>query len=230
MMVNWENTWEEIKEADPDIAIVPISTIEQHGRHLPVGTDWLIALAHAEELAEALDAYLLPAMPYGCSVEHMQYPGTVTLRPTTLAAFLEDMVISLYRQGFRKIVVLSTHGGNWVLKPFLRELSFSYPDLMVIWPGPQTLVEDMHSGENETSAMLHYYPEMVREPREDCVPKYAREYCDYIGYDLATETGVWGRPSLASQEKGEQRTAEALDRAVTYIRETFAELERVKGE
>lgn len=100
------------------------------GRHLPVGTDWLIALGHARELSEELDAYLLPAMPYGCSVEHMQFPGTVTLRPTTLAAFLEDMVIPVYRQGFRKIVVLSTHGGNWVPKPFLRELSRSIASCM----------------------------------------------------------------------------------------------------
>ncbi len=228
-MVTWENTWEEIKQANPEIAIVPIATIEQHGRHLPVGTDWLIALSHARELAEELDAYLLPAMPFGCSVEHMQFPGTVTLRPTTLAAFLEDMVISLYRQGFRKIVVLSTHGGNWVLKPFLRELSFLHPDLMVIWSGPADLVQDMHSGDSETSAMLHYHPDLVREPREDWVPEYTREYCDYIGYEIATATGVWGRPSLASAEKGEKSLQKACDRAVTYIRETFAKLEELKG-
>ncbi len=230
-MVTAKNTWEEIKEAQPEIALIPIGTIEQHGRHLPVGTDWLVAEARGRELGRELGAYVLPAMPFGCSVEHMGFPGTVTLRPATLAAFLEDLVESLYRQGFRKIVVLSTHGGNWILKPTLRELNFEHPDLMLIWAHAMSAEPppDIHAGEGETATMLHYYPELVRERREDCSPAYTQEYNDYVGLDVTTDTGVWGRPSRASAEKAATSLQGATERQVKYIRETFGRLEELRN-
>ncbi|RKX99981.1 creatininase family protein, partial [Candidatus Poribacteria bacterium] len=116
-MVTVFNTWEEVKEANVEIAILPIGSIEQHGRHLPLGTDWLIADRLARELGERLNAYVLPALPYGNSQEHMGFPGTIPLRPQTLALVIEDIILSLRHHGIKKVVVLSTHGGNWIIKP-----------------------------------------------------------------------------------------------------------------
>jgi creatinine amidohydrolase len=228
-MVTAENTWEQIAEAQPEIALVSIATIEQHGRHLPVGTDWLIAVSMAEELGRELNAYVLPPMPFGCSVEHMAFPGTVTLKPTTLALFLDDIVTSLYRQGFRKIVLLSTHGGNWVLKPTMRELNYQYPDLQLVWTGPMSAEppREIHSGAWETSLIMHYHPELVGEAREDCQPTVTQEYCDYVGYEAYTETGVWGVPSEAAPEKGQQWARESIAHEAKYIRETFARLDEM---
>ena len=122
MIYTVENTWKELHEARVTTAIVPFGAVEQHGHHLPLGTDWLIADQMGRALAEALgeDVLLLPAMPFGNSREHMAFPGTITLRPATLAAVLEDIVESLRHHGIRTVIVFSAHGGNWILKPALR--------------------------------------------------------------------------------------------------------------
>src|SRR6476646_3529885 len=83
MIYTVENTWKELHEARVETAIVPFGAVEQHGHHLPLGTDWIIADAMGRALAEAMeeDVLLLPAMPFGNSREHMPFPGTITLRP-----------------------------------------------------------------------------------------------------------------------------------------------------
>ena len=114
-MVTVFNTSKEIAQARPAIAILPVGSLEQHGEHLPIATDWLRADDAARRLAERLgDCYLLPALAYANSQEHMDLAGTITLRPSTLALVVEDIVLSLRHQGIRRIVVLTTHGGNWI--------------------------------------------------------------------------------------------------------------------
>src|SRR5437660_10385169 len=97
MIYTVENTWKELHEARVDTAIVPFGAVEQHGHHLPLGTDWIIADRMGRALAQALgeDVLLLPAMPFGNSREHMAFPGTITLRPATLAAVLDENPDSL---------------------------------------------------------------------------------------------------------------------------------------
>src|SRR5262249_33814686 len=157
MVYTVENTWKELHDAGVKTAVVAVGAIEQHGHHLPLGTDWIIGDHMARALAEALgeDVYVLPAMPFGTSREHMAMTGTITLRPTTLAAVLEDIVESLHHHGFQTIALLSTHGGNWILKPIMRELNFKYPELTILWangPMPEKgdpIPEDIHAGRGE---------------------------------------------------------------------------------
>lgn len=235
-MVTVFNTSKEIAEADPKIAIIPVGSLEQHGDHLPIATDWMRADDMAQRLAEALgDCYLLPALAYANSQEHMDMAGTITLRPSTLALVIEDIVLSLRHHGIRRIVILTTHGGNWILKPTIRDLNFRFPDLRIIHPDGPLLSErdkmptDIHAGRGETSAILALRPELVKERSPDHSAPFGQEWNDYAGYGTTTQTGAWGEPSKAEPEIYEETVEAAVEHRVKYIRETFERLDELLG-
>jgi len=93
----------------------------------------------------------------------LEFSGTVSLRPSTLAQVIRDIVLSLYINGIKKIVIISGHAGNWIIKPTIRELNLEYPDLKVIHG--QSMGEkpiDVHAGYSETSQMLSISEELVK--------------------------------------------------------------------
>jgi len=235
-----ENTWKELYEARVDTAIVPFAAVEQHGHHLPLGTDWLIADGMGRALAEAMeeDVLLLPAMPFGNSREHMTFPGTITLRPATLAAVLDDVVESLRHHGVRTVIVFSAHGGNWILKPTLRELNFRYPEMTLLWADGalpeegEPVPEDIHAGRGETSILLHFHPELVRPVTEpmDSPGIVGQEFNDYVGFDKSTRTGAWGRPTEATAERGADQVARAVDHQARYLRWARARVAELKAQ
>lgn len=235
-MITTDNTWKELRDSGVDTAVVAFGAIEQHGHHLPLATDWIGAAESSRMLAEELGAFLLPAMPYGCSREHMAFPGTITLRPSTLAAVLEDLVECLRQHGFQKIVVTSSHGGNWILKPTLRELNFKYSELSPVWAsGPlpdegDPVPEDIHSGKGETSRMMFWRPDLVKEEHRtvDSPGFVGQEFNDYVGYDKTTRTGAWGRPTEASAGLGEQQVRESIRTQAAYVRWAFKRVEELK--
>ena len=235
-MVTVENTWVEVEKSGADIVVIPIGSIEQHGPHLPLGTDWFSAGRVARLIAENLNAYLLPALPFSNAQEHLDFKGSVSLRPPTLAVVVEDIVLSLAHQGFRKFVIVNGHGGNWVLKPTIRDINFRHPDLMVIMsngtmPGDKDAAPpELHAGAGETARVMSTRPELVKEGAEDFVPPYGREYLDYVGMRRLTPTGVWGKPSQAEPNKHQQTVPQNVERSVKYIKATFAEMARLKEE
>ena len=106
---------------DPEIAaalarsprvVLPMGSVEQHGPHLPTGTDFFAATAIALAVAEHIDALVLPLCPLGVTPMHMPYPGTVSLRPETLQAVVSDIGSSLAAHGCREFVLLNWHEGN----------------------------------------------------------------------------------------------------------------------
>ena len=233
-MVTVLNTSREIAEAKPRIAILPVGALEQHGHHLPVATDWIVADEMGKRLAEQLDnAYLLPAICYANSQEHMDCAGTITLRPATLALVIEDIVMSLRHHGIRRIVIFSTHGGNWILKPTIRDLNFRFPDIRIIHAdGPladetDRMPVETHAGQGETATIEHLRPELVKGRSPDFSPKLGQEWNDYQGYGASTETGVWGRPSLADPEAARERMEASTEHRARYVEETFAKLDEV---
>jgi len=238
-MVNWENTFAEIRQAKPEIAILPIGAIEQHSYHLPVATDYLAAQALSERVARELgNCYLLPALPFSCSREHMDFFGTVWLRPSTLAAVIEDLVGALHHHGIRKIVMLVAHGGNWIVKPTIREIDLDRKGVQVIFTTPDAFTveqgefADLHAGRGETSLVMHLRPELVKmdQVKPDFAPAVGREFFDYTGIGGVSPTGLWGAPSKASASEGEEMLRAATARTVEYIKRTFAELDRIEGE
>lgn len=239
----WYNsTADEIDQGNADIAILPIGSTEQHGPHLPVATDFLIASAVAEKIARSLDAFLLPALPISTCLEHRGKRGSVWIKPVTFMSAVMDIAVCLKEQGFKKIAFLNSHGGNFALGPVVRELNASNPDMKAIILDlekflPQmlekTLLEskdNLHACEYETSLLLYLYPELVRKERiEDCTPNVPREYLNYDSIFKYSKNGVWGRPSLASAEKGEKLFNLMVNTGVDYIVKTFNFFEETDG-
>ncbi len=227
----------DLSEAKVSTAVLPVGSIEQHSLHLPVGTDWILAEEVGRRVAAQLDAYALPALPFSTSVEHSHFCGTVWLRPSTFAQVVSDIALSLHSQGISRIAVITWHGGNWTLKPTVRELNLSNPGLHVIWAVPYDLAyremkvifphydEDIHAGDFETSCLLYLMKDVVGDNRVDYVPPIGREFLDYVSFRKFSPNGVWGRPSLATAEKGEKALRLVVDATSRYIRESLDKVE-----
>ena len=231
----WYNsTADEIEQGSAGIAILPIGSTEQHGPHLPIATDFLIASAFGEKVAQELDAFLLPALPISTCLEHRGKKGSVWIRPATFMNVITDIVICLKGQGFKKIVLVNGHGGNFALGPAVRELNAMNTDMKVIILDFEKFFSQMlekkllesrdnlHACEYETSLMLYLHPELVRKERiEDCIPSVTREFLNYDSLLNYSKNGVWGMPSLASVQKGEDIFNFIVKCGVEYVSQTF---------
>ncbi|MER6857978.1 creatininase family protein [Streptomyces pilosus] len=212
------------------IAVLPVGSFEQHGPYLPLATDTLVACAVAREIAGAYPVHLLPPVPISCSHEHAAWPGTVSLSAVTLHAVIRDIADSLRRSGVDTLVLVNGHGGNYVLGNAVQEAS-ARGERMALYPAPEdwetareragvvtSLLTDMHAGEIEASILLHTHPELLRPGYEtsDHVADDRRHLLT-LGMSAYTDSGVIGRPSLASAEKGKQLLASLVDSFGTYF-------------
>jgi creatinine amidohydrolase len=235
------------------IAILPIAAIEQHGPHLPVGTDTILNQGCLNLLADRapadLDIRILPVQSVGKSNEHLWQKGTVTLpAPVPIEAWME-IGLSVARAGIREIVFINSHGGNEsVMDIVTRELRVRAGMLAVktSWTrfgAPDGLYSDIerrhgiHAGDLETSLVMYFRPELVAHNRLEDFPSVAAE--GEAGFNYLRPTGqhayAWiasdlnphgavGEAQKASAEKG-RLTAE---HEVTHMIELLREVERHK--
>ncbi|WP_317633654.1 creatininase family protein [Streptomyces albidocamelliae] len=212
------------------VAVLPVGSFEQHGPFLPLATDTLIACTVAREIAAAYPVHLLPPLTVACSHEHADWPGTVSISATTLHAVVRDIAESLRRSGVEALVVVNGHGGNYVLGNVVQEAS-ARGERAALFPasedweaareraGVQTsLLTDMHAGEIETSILLHAHPEFVRPGYEsaDFIADDRRHLLT-VGMSAYTESGVIGRPSLGSAEKGKELLTSLVESFEPYF-------------
>lgn len=234
-MLSYKNTAEEIGKSGMDTAIIPVGSVEQHSSHLPIGTDFLYAKSLAEKAAEKFDALLLPALPISTCYEHKGKKGSVWMRPITFYQMIQDICMCLHSQGINKIVFIAGHGGIFVGPPAVREINATNDDLQVVWVNPlvaegaKEILEsnemEIHSGESETSVMLYLYEELVKKDlmkNNDCVPPYPQSFLNCASIHTFSTTGAWGRPSLATKEKGEKLFNLAVEETVKYINDALA--------
>ena len=228
-MLTIRNTVRDFERVRPRVAVLPVGAIEQHGSHLPVGTDHFLAIAFAERVAERLDAYLLPCVSITSSIEHRKSAGTVYLKATTLAQVVRDIAESLHASGFKKLVVVNCHGGNWILKPTIRQINVDLAGFKAVLIHAsvaqhrageimERTQHDIHAGEYETSIMLHLHPELVRDIQPGGQEEFPpQDYLDYFDSSELTEDGYWGYPHLATAEKGGRMLELMTACAVEYI-------------
>ncbi|MFF4833612.1 creatininase family protein [Streptomyces sp. NPDC001315] len=212
------------------VAVLPVGSFEQHGPFLPLATDTLVACAVAREIADAYPVHLLPPVTISCSHEHAAWPGTVSISSVTLHAVVRDIAESLRRSGVDALVVVNGHGGNYVLGNVVQESS-ARGERMALFPAAEdweaareqagvrtSLLTDMHAGEIETSILLHAHPELIRPGYEsaDFVADDRRQLLT-TGMSAYTDSGVIGRPSLGSAEKGKALLASLTDSFGAYF-------------
>lgn len=252
MLLDYQNTSFEVRDARPDIAVLPIGSTEQYGEHLPVGSATFILDVLARRVAARLKGttYLLPTMPLGTSGLHRGTAGTIALEWSTLMQVVYDLIESLMAQGIRKVAVIVGLGGanettvrprgNYIVKTTVRQLNYDFSELDVIWAQPFTVAgkdllqilasaeHDVHAGELATSLMLHLAPDTVKGKGVDYLPETDKAYLDYVAFEKLCPGGVWGKPSLASAEKGKSALEAAVARTAAYIEESFAHLATMK--
>jgi creatinine amidohydrolase len=245
--------WPELSvgHAERWIAVLPLAATEQHGPHLPFGTDVMIAEAYLERVREllpvSLPATFLPVQPVGISTEHIDYPGTLTL--STEDALREWMALgaSVARAGIRKLVMVTSHGGNSAAMTLVAQDLRARHGLLAVTTGwsrfgapdglftAEELRHGVHGGAVETSIMLARYPQAVaREKIANFRPSSIAMEKDYRWLSAHRPapfawqaqdihpSGAAGDATQATAEKGRQ----LLDHGARAFCELLADVDR----
>jgi creatinine amidohydrolase len=248
-----EMTWQEIAAADTArwIAVLPLAAVEQHGPHLPLGVDAFIAEAYLARvralLPDDLPATFLPVQRIGQSDEHLAYPGTLSLSAATVIRAWTEIAESVHRAGVRKLVMVTSHGGNvQALEIVARDLRarlamlvvtvgwhrFGYPDDTFARAEAK---HGIHAGDIETSMMLAQNPDLVRRDKAQNAPSatigmerdfrwlsaYRPAGFGWMTQDLHA-SGAVGDATAATPDKG----AAALDHGARGFVELLREVDR----
>lgn len=239
-----DKTWPELERLIPEqpLVILPVGTTEEHGRHLPVGTDAMIAASFGEKLAREaegeLPVLLMETIQYGFSMAIVrQWPGCPNVRTRVFMDYIRDICSSVIVMGFKKIVVLDCHGNHdGLLRTVMREIADEFGVYMMtlspasLSAGVYNKIKkdpegDIHGGEWETSWILAVDESLVNK-------------AEYTGADAIrcnnklrgpvstwclqqTKTGLFGDPTYASAETGEAIIEAAVKAGSEYLAEFY---------
>ncbi len=231
-------TLKELRDYQPNVAVLPLGAIEPHNYHLPYGNDFLTVSRVAERACRraferGARVVLLPGMPYGVDKNLLAFPLTIHVSFNTLFAFLTDVIRSLERHGVDRLVLVNGHGGN-TLKPMLREW---YGDTSVFvsvidwWKVAADVYgeifdqPDDHAGEMETSVALALYPDLVRmeqavwePPRQPSIEAIRKGWAQITRpWHRVAPTSGTADPRAATAEKGHRYLEVAIERIAEYL-------------
>lgn len=229
-----EMSWPEAKEyfAKNDIALLPVGSNEQHGPQNPLGTDHLIAKALAEETAQRTSVLCLQVIPFGVSSHHKQFWGTIHISPEIFKNYIKHACLALNYYGIKKIVIVNGHGGNRsALAEVARELREKgmFISIFQWWQVAEKLLPDLfkpdergHAGTEETSVNLALHPKIVNVGNAvDEVPHESMLESEGIILPLDTvdytSSGVFGKSSSASAEKGKAVLNAVITKLVKHV-------------
>ncbi len=244
-----ENTWEDIESylQERKVVLVPMGSVEQHARHLPLGTDAYVAIKVAEEAGMKTSTLVAPPSWLGWAPHHMAFGGTITLRPETLIALTEDICHSLIYHGFEKIILVNGHREANLppLKTAITRVRNETGAYLAI-VDPKYIAAEVgakirksaqggvgHAGEMETSHMMHLLPELCKMDRAvKNVPEKHRLLQHDLFYEgdrvfapsyeaeyrtVTKEAGVIGDPTAANSETGRTFHEAVVNHLIEFI-------------
>jgi len=241
-------SWPELAElakAQP-VAVLPVGSVEDHGRHLPLDTDNFLIWSICEEAAKRADGdiLLLPLVPYGFESHHMDFPGTIDIDPEHLLHFVLDVTKSVARHGFRRILIADGHGSNMpILDLAARRTILETGSLCATFIWPSLALDAIrkvreserggmaHACELETSVYLYLDGERVemdQAHKEIGMPRSEFIWMDLVEgspvllmdhWSRFSKSGVSGDPTLATAEKGKIIFEAVVDAFVRLARE-----------
>jgi len=224
-----------------DTVIVPLGTIEQHGPHLPVGTDILIPITIARFVAERASVLVAPPVCYGNSLSMTDMEGVFTVTPDSLAGLLLDLCRSFSRQGFKKIVFINGHGGNIHVLNFIGHKARLETGALIVridwWVIASEEISKItergvyHADEGETSMMLACRPELVdmtKAVKDETAYELMKVLTGgkpenmpqvYVPFQKRSKTGLVGDATKASKRKGERILKAVVDNIVNFLQQ-----------
>jgi creatinine amidohydrolase len=245
--VIWDELkWPDVRKLDKAIPVViPLGSIEQHGLHLPICTDTTQVTSIVERVAAKLEdqALFLPTLWLGSSHHHLDFPGTLSIRPTLYTQVIQDLALSILHAGFKRLFFLNGHGGNEVpaaqaLSELAATAELGKSALLVMsswWAvGKPDAIQlglktDLisHACEYETSLMLFLRPDLVdhgravdiEEPIKTPSLSGGKRVQLYRRFAAMTKTGNLGSPTAATAEKGESILRAVVDDISNFVKE-----------
>jgi creatinine amidohydrolase len=216
------------------VAILVFGACENHGDHMPFGSDFIVPIELAKRVArKSHNVMVLPAMPFGVSLHHIAFKMTISLEPSTLIKVIEDLFRSLVKNGISRILVINGHDGNIpAIELAARSIKDRYPEVIIAcmeawWMLVGEITKGLfevwnglgHGGEAETSAMLAVRPDLVEmnNAPEEIIPNLPNNIRIYFNFNELTNTGATGAPMKASIQKGENALSALEDVLLSFV-------------
>lgn len=245
----WQHhTWPELAGAAKrqPVVVIPIGSVEDHGHHLPLDTDNFLIWSICEEAARRAggEMLLMPLIPYGYETHHMDFPGTIDIRPEHLLNFMLDITRSVAHHGFERILIADGHGSNMpILDLVARRTIVETKSLCgaFIWPSlAGSAIREVrqsgrggmaHACELETSVYLHLDAprvQMDKAKKEQGMPESEFVWMDLMEgspvlvmdeWTRFSKSGVSGDPTLATAEKGAKVFEAVVEALVRLVKE-----------
>jgi len=218
------------------IAILVFGACENHGDHMPFGSDFIFPTEVARRVStKASNVIVLPAIPYGVSLHHDKFQMTMSINAETLVSIISDLLTSLIQNKIRRVLIINGHDGNIApIEIAARSIKNKHPEVTIAcleswWILVGQLKKDLfevwsglgHGGEAETSAVLAVRPDLVNieSAPNEVIPKLPENIRIFWKFDELTSTGVTGSPQKANIRKGYEILQMIEDVLLSFIKE-----------
>lgn len=233
--------------AENGLVIIPTGSVEQHGPHLPLGTDYYAIEAICERVAEKMGGLLVPFPHVGVTPFHMSFAGSITFSQETFMQVLKDICDSLIRHKARKIVIVNWHEGNTgAINTICGRLQVEYPEVTFVISQACYIAEKLysdiglnHAGALEVLPVMGYRPDLVhleratnpspvdRAKKMDALRRRREAYPIIPDIRIMYPTGWYGDLSICTPENAEIFLEKVSDHVVAAVEETLKEMERI---